>query len=92
MEEGETSKNKLSLDPTSTENQVTGEMTEVLTGMNENKDEPEKQTPPSIVEIEVETILLEEDGKLTKHILVQHQDGHLSLERNIENDLLPQEF
>ncbi|CAA2955294.1 Hypothetical predicted protein [Olea europaea subsp. europaea] len=92
MEEGETSKNKLSLDPTSTENQVIGKMTEVLTEMNENKDEPQKQTPPSIVETEVETVLLEEDGKLTEQILVQHQDGCLSLERNTETYLLPQEF
>ncbi|CAA3002898.1 Hypothetical predicted protein, partial [Olea europaea subsp. europaea] len=75
MEEEETSKNKLSLDPTSTENQVTREITEVLTGMNENKDEPKKQMPPSIMETEVETVLLEEDGKLTEQILVQHQDG-----------------
>ncbi|CAA2974890.1 Hypothetical predicted protein, partial [Olea europaea subsp. europaea] len=74
MEEGKTSKNKLSLDPTSTENQVTGEMTEVLIGMNENKDEPEKKSLLPLWRLKWR-LLLEEDGKLTEQILVQHQDG-----------------
>ncbi|CAA2989423.1 Hypothetical predicted protein [Olea europaea subsp. europaea] len=98
MEEGESSKNKLSLVPISTEYRGTQETVEVKIGKNGNMSTLEKQVIPSTVEFENVTEVLKEQGDLLlalgfiegeresfEQIIVEHHNELLALEKSIGN-------